>query len=56
MTRPLRHEWGSTTARPPPQKIIPSKTAQNPHVNPPPHSEIAKTPINTGDFTRKLLA
>jgi hypothetical protein len=51
----LGREWGTAEAHPTPKRI-PSKTAQNPHVNPPPTAQIAKPRINTGDFTAKDLA
>jgi hypothetical protein len=37
-------------------KIISSKTTQNPHVNPPPHRKFHQTPISIGDFFPNNLA
>ncbi len=34
----------------PPKKINPSKTTQNPHVNPPPSPKLHKTPVPIADF------
>jgi hypothetical protein len=35
------------------RKIISSKTAQKRDVKPPPHPEIAKTPVNIGDSSQE---
>ena len=48
-----------TRTQPPPSaqdKLFSSKTTQNHHVKPPKPLEIAKSPINKGDFATKYLA